>query len=86
MGKKKLEFKVDKKNILGFLEFASLFLMPDLRTNFEIFLLPGELLKQKKSTIKVCFGDVIEYNSLDLKKDYKTLAQEINNLVYDLKK
>jgi putative hemolysin len=56
-----------------------------IKTNFELFLLPQELVKQKNKTIRLNFGKPISYKEFDGSKSYDEHAQYIKKIVYELK-
>ncbi len=55
-----------------------------IKLNFELFLLPQELLKQKNKTIKLYFGKPISYKSFDDSTTTQEHAQHIKKIVYEL--
>jgi len=55
-----------------------------IKLNFELFLLPDELFRQKGKTIHVVVGEKIPYTIFDESKSHYDWAQVVREKVYDL--
>jgi 1-acyl-sn-glycerol-3-phosphate acyltransferase len=56
-----------------------------IKLNFELFLLPDEMIRQKNKTIQVVFGKPIPWQHFDGSKSHLEWAQVVKGMVYDLK-
>lgn len=55
-----------------------------IKMSVEILLLPGEMLKQKNSTVTVTFGNVIHYQSITEEMTHLEWAQKVKSIVYSM--
>lgn len=76
---------IDAENSTKFYRIANIRRTMRLKTDIELFLLPQELVKQKNKTINVIFGKPISYKTFDKSKELINRAQEVKNIVYNLK-
>lgn len=76
---------IDAENSTKFYRIANIRRTMRLKTDIELFLLPQELVKQKNKTINVIFGKPISYKTFDKSKELIKWAQEVKNIVYNLK-
>jgi putative hemolysin len=56
-----------------------------IKLNFELFLLPDEMIRQRNKTIQVAFGRPIPWQHFDESKPHIEWAQEVKHIVYSLK-
>lgn len=75
----------DGKNSNFFYNFANLRKKLGVKSNFEMLLLPRELLKQKQSHFEITFGPLIPYQQFDQSKNDWEWAQWLKEQVYSLK-
>ncbi|MCF6365801.1 MAG: 1-acyl-sn-glycerol-3-phosphate acyltransferase [Bacteroidales bacterium] len=57
-----------------------------IKANLELFLLPGEVFKQKNATIPIVYGTPIPYTTFNDSKTHIEWAQEVKKIVYNLEK
>lgn len=76
---------IDGENSKKFYRLSNLRKKLGLKFNYELFLLPQELVKKKQSKISVIFGKSISYKTFDSSKSYFEWAQTVKKNVYDLK-
>ncbi|MDH8702333.1 putative hemolysin [Dysgonomonadaceae bacterium PH5-43] len=56
-----------------------------IKFNIEMLLLPKEMFKAKGSTFTIHFGKPISWETLDSSKSHQQWAEEIKNIVYNIK-
>ena len=90
---KALEYKRDiipvyfgAKNSAFFYRLAHIRKFLGIKFNIEMLFLPREMIKNKKSTFTVRFGQPIPWQTFDSSKTALAWAQEVKKLVYELGK
>ncbi len=73
-------------NSKRFYRFANLRKKLHIKFNLELFLLPGEVFKQRNAVIPIIFGKPIPYTLLNESKSHLEWAAEIKKIVYNLEK
>jgi 1-acyl-sn-glycerol-3-phosphate acyltransferase len=73
-------------NSKKFYRFANLRKKLHIKSNLELFMLPGELFKQRNATIPIIFGKPIPYTFFNDTKSHLEWAAEMKKIVYSLEK
>ncbi len=72
------------RNSNFFYNLANLRKFLGIKTNIELFLLPGEMYKQRNKTISVNFGNSVSYKTFDKSKSHREWAKWIKDKAYAL--
>ncbi len=75
---------IQGQNSNRFYNIANLRKFFHIKWNLEMFLLPGETLKQKNKEIPIYFGEPIPYSTFDKSKTHDEWAEWVKTKVYNL--
>lgn len=73
-------------NSKRFYRFANLRKRLHIKANLELFLLPGEVFKQRNAVIPIIFGKPVPYSVFNDSKSHLEWAAEVKKMVYNLEK
>ncbi|PID88071.1 MAG: glycerol acyltransferase [Bacteroidia bacterium] len=77
---------IEGKNSKKFYRLAKIRKLLRIKFNFELLLLPQELIKQRNKTVRVFFGQPIDYKHfMSKEKSVREYADEIKAIVYHLR-
>jgi len=79
-----IPFFIGGQNSKKFYRLAKFRKMLKIKANLELFLLPGEVFKQKNALIPIIYGSPIPYSTFNDSKTHLEWAQEIKKVVYEL--
>lgn len=74
------------RNSKRFYRFANFRRFLKIKANLELFLLPGEVFKQRNATIPIIFGSPVPYTVFNDSKSHLEWADEVKKIVYNLEK
>ncbi len=72
------------RNSKKFYRFSKIRKFLKIKANLELFLLPGEVFKQRNATIPIVFGKPIPYTAFNNSKSHLEWADEVKHIVYGL--
>lgn len=72
------------RNSKKFYRFSKIRKFLKIKANLELFLLPGEIFKQRNATIPIVFGKPIPYTTFNNSKSHLEWAHEVKKIVYGL--